>query len=104
VYTVDGEQPGLVLPSLTVNEYTCVPTPGVALVIAEVLLPSELPLQLYALAPPEPLAVSTEVPPLQIVPLLVGAATGVAFTVTVVVYIVDGEQPLSVVPSLTVTE
>ena len=72
--------------------------------IADVLLPSDVPLQLYALAPPLPLAVSTDVPPLQIVPLLVGAATGVAFTVTVVVYIVDGAQPLSVVPSLTVSE
>ena len=33
-----------------------------------------------------------------------GAATGVAFTVTEVVYTVAGAQPLSVVPSDTVNE
>jgi hypothetical protein len=44
------------------------------------------------------------VPPLHIGPLLVGAATGVLFTVTEVVYTVDGAQPASVVPSLTVSE
>ena len=65
---------------------------------------NEDPLQLYALAPPLPLAVSVTVPPAQIVPLFTGAATGVAFTVTDVVYTSAGAQPLSVVPSLTVSE
>ena len=55
-------------------------------------------------APSAGLALNTDVPPLQITPLLVGAATGIGFTLTVVVYIVDGAQPLSVVPSDTVSE
>jgi hypothetical protein len=41
---------------------------------------------------------------LHIYPLLVGDADGVDFTVTEVVYTVEGLQPLSPLPSLTVTE
>jgi hypothetical protein len=93
-----------VLPSLTVNEYTCVPVEGVAVGLAAVVLTKEEPLQLYVLAPPDGLAVRVTDTPLQIGPLLVGAAIGVALTVTDVVYTVDGEQPLSVVPSDTVNE
>jgi hypothetical protein len=37
-------------------------------------------------------------------PLLVGAAVGVLFTLTEVVYTVDGLQPECPLPSLTVTE
>jgi hypothetical protein len=63
---------------------------------------NEVPVQLYTDAPPAPLAVRFTVPPTHIGPLLVGAAVGCAFTVTDVVYTVDGLQPASVVPSLTV--
>jgi hypothetical protein len=59
---------------------------------------------LYVVAPPAPFAVKVTVPPLQIGPLFVGAAVGVALTVTDVVYTVDGAQPASLVPSLTVSE
>jgi hypothetical protein len=62
----------------------------------------ETPLQLYTNAPPAPFAVRLTVPPTHIGPLLVGAAVGVAFTATDVVYTVDGLQPASAVPSLTV--
>ena len=50
------------------------------------------------------MAVNVTVPPLQIGPLLDGAAVGVALTVTEVVYTVAGEHPASAVPSLTVSE
>ena len=63
-----------------------------------------VPAQLYTLVLAPGLALSVAVPPLQIYPLFVGAAEGVAFTVTEVVYIVAGLQPLSPLPSLTVTE
>ena len=63
-----------------------------------------VPLQLYTLVFAPGLAVRVTAPPLQIYPLLVGAADGVAFTVTDVVYIVDGLQPASAVPSVTRTE
>jgi hypothetical protein len=86
-----------------VSEYTEV-TEGVAVGLAVVVLARAAPLQLNVLAPPVGLAVSVTVPPLQIGLLLVGAAVGVLFTVTEVVYIVAGLQPLSVVPSLTVSE
>ena len=62
----------------------------------------ETPLQLYTVAPPVAFALRFTVPPEHIGPLLVGAAVGVAFTVTDVVYTVDGLQPASAVPSLTV--
>jgi hypothetical protein len=50
------------------------------------------------------LAVNVTVPPLHIGPLFVGAAVGVLFTVTEVVYIVDGLQPGLPEPSVTATE
>jgi hypothetical protein len=56
------------------------------------------------LAPFAPFAVSDTVPPLQIYPLFVGPAVGAEFTVTVVVYIVDGVQPDAAVPFVTVNE
>jgi hypothetical protein len=101
VYTVAGAQPGWPLPSLTVRLYTPV-TVGVAVGLAIDEEDNETPLQLYTDAPPAPFAVRFTVPPTHIGPLLVGAAVGVAFTATDVVYTVDGLQPASVVPSLTV--
>jgi hypothetical protein len=101
VYTVAGLQPGWLLPSLTVRLYTPV-TVGVAVGLAVVEDDNEVPLQLYTEAPPAPLALRFTVPPTHIGPLLVGAAVGVAFTATDVVYTVAGLQPASVVPSLTV--
>jgi hypothetical protein len=101
VYTVAGLQPGWLLPSLTVRLYTPV-TVGVAVGFAIEEDDNEVPLQLYTDAPPAPFAVRFTVPPTHIGPLLVGAAVGVAFTATDVVYTVDGLQPASVVPSLTV--
>ena len=44
-------------------------------------------------APPEGLAVSVTVPPIQIGPLLVGAAVGVGFTVIVVVAVAVHPDP-----------
>ena len=67
-------------------------------------LDNDVPVQLYVLAPPDGLAVSVTDTPLQIGPLLVGAAIGVGLTVTDVVYTVAGEQPGCVLPSLTVSE
>ena len=101
VYTVAGLQPGWLLPSLTVRLYTPV-TVGVAVGLAIVNEDRAEPLQLYTVAPPAPLAVRFTVPPTHIGPLLAGDAVGVAFTVTDVVYTVDGLQPASAVPSLTV--
>ena len=77
---------------------------GVAVVGDPVVETRFEPLQLYALAPFAPLPVRVTVPPLHMGPLLVGAAVGTAFTVTDVVYTVDGLQPLCPVPSLTVKE
>lgn len=48
------------------------------------------------------LAFNVTVPPTHMGPLFVGAATGVALTVTTVVYMVDGLHPEPVV--LTVSE
>ena len=103
VYTVAGAQPGCVEPSVTVSEYTLV-TVGVAVGAATTDDDKDEPLQLYVDAPPAPFAVSVTVPPLQIGPLFVGAAVGVTLTDTDVVYTVDGAQPASLVPSLTVSE
>ena len=103
VYTVAGEHPGCVEPSVTVSEYTLV-TVGVAVGLATTDDDNDEPLQLYVVAPSAPLAVNVTVPPLQIGPLLDGAAVGVALTVTEVVYTVAGEHPASAVPSLTVSE
>jgi hypothetical protein len=103
VYTVDGVQPGWLDPSLTVSEYTDV-ADGVAVGFSVVDPVSDEPVHTYVFAPPDGLAVRFTVPPLHIGPLFVGAATGVLFTVTDVVYTVDGAQPASVVPSLTVKE
>ena len=77
---------------------------GVAVGLATVAEDKSGPDQLYTEAPPAGLAVSVTVPPLHIGPLLVGAAVGVEFTVTDVVYTVDGLQPEWPLPSLTVSE
>ena len=89
---MDGAQPGWLLPSLTVSEYTAV-ADGVAVGFSAVDPVSDEPVHTYVLAPPDGLAVRFTVPPLHIGLLLVGAATGVLFTVTDVVYTVDGAQP-----------
>ena len=52
---------------------------------------------------PPGLAVSVALPPIHIGLLLVGAATGVGLTLTVVTYTVDGLQP-DAGPLLTVNE
>ena len=62
------------------------------------------PLHEYAVAPFAGFAFSVTVPPLHIDPLLLGAAVGALFTVTVVVYTVVGAQPERLVPSLTTSE
>jgi hypothetical protein len=62
------------------------------------------PLHAYVEAPPAPLALSVTVPPLHIGLLFVGAAVGVEFTVTEVVYTVEGLQPECPEPSVTVNE
>lgn len=72
---------------------------GLAIVVEDKLAP----LHEYAVTPPDGFAVSDTVEPLQMVPLLVGAAVGVGFTLTVVVYTVDGLQP-EAPPLLTVNE
>jgi hypothetical protein len=84
VYTSDGEQPGCVLPSVTVTEYMLVLV-GVAVGFSALLDDSDVPLQLNVVAPPDGVAVSVTVPPAHIGPLFTGAATGLAFTVTEVV-------------------
>jgi hypothetical protein len=65
---------------------------------------SEEPDQTKVLAPPAGFANKSNVPPLQIGLLLVGDAIGLLFTVTCVVYTLEGAQPASVVPSLTMSE
>jgi hypothetical protein len=55
-------------------------------------------------APPAGLAERLTVPPLHIGPSLAGAAVGVEFTVTEVVYIVDGAQPEAAEPLVTTSE
>jgi hypothetical protein len=92
-----------VLPSVTVSEYTLVVV-GVALGFSVLLDDSDVPLQLNVFAPPDGVAVSVTVPPAHIGPLFIGAATGLAFTVTDVVYISVGAQPGWLLPSLTVRE
>ena len=77
---------------------------GVAVGLAAVAEDRLGPLHEYMVAPPAGVAVSVTVPPLQMGPLLVGAAVGVAFTVTLVVYTVAGAQPGLPLPSLTVSE
>ena len=77
---------------------------GVAGGFATVVEDRSGPAQVNTVAPPAGLAVSVAVPPLHIGPLLVGAAVGVGFTVTDVVYTVDGLQPEWPLPSLTVSE
>jgi hypothetical protein len=99
VYTSAGVQPLSVVPSLTVNEYTPV-TVGVAVGFCKPDAKDAGPLHEYVLAPPDGLAESVTVPPIQMYPLLVGVATGLLFTVTIVVYMVAGAQ----LPSLTVSE
>jgi allophanate hydrolase subunit 1 len=103
VYTVEGAQPGCEDPSLTVSEYTDVAV-GIAVGFAVLDPESADPFHTNVLAPPVALDDKTTTPPIHIGPLFVGAATGVLFTVTDVVYTVDGAQPASVVPSLTVSE
>lgn len=87
VYTVDGVQPE----PLTVNEYVVVTT-GFAVGFCSVELKPPGPLQDHAVAPVE-FAVKVTGPPEVTGPLFVGAAVGLAFTETVVVYAVDGLQP-----------
>lgn len=53
------------------------------------------------LAPPDGFALKVAVPPIHIGPLLVGAATGIGLTDTIVVYMVAGLQPAAP-PLLTV--
>ncbi len=77
---------------------------GVALGVAEVAPVSAEPDHEKVFAPPEALALKVTVPPIHIGPVLVGAAAGVLCTETDVVYTVEGLQPLSDVPSLTVSE
>ena len=101
VYTVAGAQPGLPLPSLTVSEYTEVAV-GVAVGFCVVVEDKPGPLHEYTVAPPDGLASNDTVPPAHMVPLFAGAAMGVAFTVTLVVYTVAGLQPGLPLPSLTV--
>ena len=101
VYLVAGEQPDAP-PLLTVNEYVLV-TVGVAVGFCAVVEDKLGPLQVYDVAPPAGLAVRFTMPPLQIGPLFVGEAVGLALTVTVVVYLVAGLQP-GAPPPLTVNE
>jgi hypothetical protein len=103
VYTVVGVQPASLVPLVTVSEYTDV-TLGVAVGLATVVDDNDGPLHEYVDVLPPGLAVNVTVPPLHIGPLFVGAAVGVAFTVTEVVYTVAGEQPGCVEPSVTVSE
>jgi hypothetical protein len=91
------------VPSLTVNEYTPV-TVGVAVGFCKADAKDAGPLHEYVFAPPDGLALKATVPPIQIYPLLDGAAIGVDLTVTLVVYMVAGAQPGWVLPSLTVSE
>ena len=103
VYTVVGVQPASLVPLVTVSEYTDV-TVGVAVGLATVVDDNDGPLHEYVVVLPPGLAVNVTVPPLQIGPLFVGAAVGVVFTVTEVVYTVAGAQPGCVEPSVTVSE
>jgi hypothetical protein len=103
VYTVEGTQPDAAVPLVTVNEYVLV-TVGVAVGLASVEEERFGPLHEYTVVLPPGFAVSVTVPPSHIGPLFVGAAVGVALTVTVVVYIVVGAQPGEAVPSETVNE
>lgn len=103
VYTVAGLHPDLPLPSVTVSEYTLVVV-GVAVGFWAVADDRPAPLHVYTDAPLAGLAVRLTVPPAHIGPLLAGVAVGALFTVTEVVYIVDGAQPGWLLPSLTVRE
>lgn len=72
------------MPSLTVSEY--VPDIfGVALVLAPEEAESPTPDQTNEVAPPDGFASRVTVPPSHMYPLLVGLATGLRFTVTLVV-------------------
>ena len=82
VYIVAGLQPDPA-PLLTVSEYVVV-TVGVAVGLASVAEDKLAPLQEYIEAPPDGFANKLTVPPLQIVPLFVGAAVGDGLTVTTV--------------------
>lgn len=62
------------------------------------------PLHVNTDAPPDGLAARFTVPPLHIGPSFAGDAAGIGFTLTAVVYIVDGLQPGCALPSLTVSE
>jgi hypothetical protein len=84
VYIVDGEQPEIAVPLVTVSEYVLV-TVGVAVGFSVVAEDKPGPLQANVVAPSAGLAVKFTVPPLQMYPLLVGAAEGGVLTVTVVV-------------------
>lgn len=84
VYMVVGLQPDAAVPLVTVSEYTLVVV-GVAVGLATTADDRFGPLHEYVLAPPDGLAVSVTVPPLHIGPSLVGAAVGIALTVTEVV-------------------
>jgi hypothetical protein len=79
-------------------------TVGVAVGLAAVVDDRLAPLHTYTNrpVPPVPFEERFTVLPLQMGPLLVGAAVGTAPTVTVVVYTVAGVQPEPVL--LTVTE
>ena len=77
---------------------------GVAVGLATVVPDSADPAHRNVEAPPAGLAFSVTVLPLQIIPLFVGLATGVLCTDTDVVYTVEGLQPASDVPSVTVRE
>jgi len=65
---------------------------------------NDAPLHVNTLAAFAGFAVSVTVPPLQMYPLLVGAADGVGLTVTCVVYTVEGLHPDPAVPLVTVKE
>lgn len=98
VYIVDGLQPEPV--ALTVNEYVVV-TVGTSVGFCPAELNPSEPVQDHEVAPVE-FAFSVTVPLEQIGPLLVGAAEGITFTVTTVVYWGDDAHPDAVV--LTVRE
>ena len=96
--------PGCAVPFVTVSEYMLVVV-GVAVVVVPDVEPLILgPLHAYVVVLPLPLAFSVTVPPLHIYPLFDGAAVGVEFTVTFVVYTVAGLQPGLPLPSDTVNE
>lgn len=69
---------------LTVKEYTEV-TVGVAVGFAPVFDERFGPIQKKLVAPPPPFAKRFALPPLQMAAVLVGAAIGIGFTVTVAV-------------------